>query len=87
MYDIFDCVKAQIYYNPNKKSLAEIKRETGCTHAINGYLFNKQKNPGDKFFITGAAGVQFFIIWSHLIKAYPYAAVPRSDGDRPSCRI
>lgn len=29
---------------------------------LNEYLFNKQKNPGDKFFITGAAGVQFFII-------------------------
>lgn len=53
MYDIFDCVKAQIYYNPNKKSLAEIKRETGCTHAINGYLFNKKFKPVDWCVIDG----------------------------------
>ena len=53
MYDIFDCVKAQIYYNPNKKSLAEIKRETGCTHAINGYLFNNQFKPVEWCVIDG----------------------------------
>ena len=53
MYDIFDCVKAQIYYNPNKKSLAEIKRETGCTHAINGYLFNKKFEPVEWCVIDG----------------------------------
>lgn len=53
MYDIFDCVKAQIYYNPNKKSLAEIKRETGCTHAINGYLFNKSFKPVEWCVIDG----------------------------------
>ena len=53
MYDIFDCVKAQIYYNPNKKSLAEIKKETGCTHAINGYLFNKKFKPLDWCVIDG----------------------------------
>ena len=53
MYDIFDCVKAQIYYNPNKKSLAEIKKETGCTHIINGYLFNKKFKPVDWCVING----------------------------------
>lgn len=53
MYDIFECVKAQIYYNPNKKSLAEIKRETGCTHAINGYLFNRKFKPLDWCVIDG----------------------------------
>ncbi len=53
MYDIFDCVKAQIYYNPNKKSLAEIKRETGCTHAINGYLFNKKFKPVEWCVVDG----------------------------------
>ena len=53
MYDIFDCVKAQIYYNPNKKSLAEIKRETGCTHAINGYLFNKKFQPVEWCVVDG----------------------------------
>ncbi len=53
MYDIFNCVKAQIYYNPNKKSLAEIKRETGCTHAINGYLFNKKFEPVDWCVVNG----------------------------------
>ena len=53
MYDIFDCVKAQIYYNPNKKSLAGIKRETGCTHAINGYLFNKKFEPVEWCVVDG----------------------------------
>lgn len=53
MYDIFDCVKAQIYYNTNKKSLAEIKRETGCTHAINGYLFNDKFKPVEWCVIDG----------------------------------
>lgn len=53
MYSIFECEKAQIYYNPNKKSLAEIKRETGCTHIINGYLFNKKFKPVDWCVING----------------------------------
>lgn len=55
MYDIFDCVKAQIYYNPNRKSLAEIKKETGCTHAINGYLFNKKFEPVEWCVVDGKA--------------------------------
>ena len=53
MYDIFDCVKAQIYYNSNKKTLSQIKKETGCTHAINGYLFNKKFQPLDYCVIDG----------------------------------
>lgn len=53
MYDIFECEKAQIYYNPNKKSLAEIKKETGCTHIINGYLFNTKFNPVEWCVIDG----------------------------------
>ena len=55
MYDIFECEKAQIYYNKNKKSLAEIKKETGCTHVINGYLFNKKFQPVEWCVIDGRA--------------------------------
>lgn len=40
MVDIIRCTKAAIYYNPNKKTPAAIKAETGCTHIVNGYLFN-----------------------------------------------
>lgn len=40
MYSIFNCSKCQIYYNTGKKTLKQIKEELGCTHIINGYLFN-----------------------------------------------
>ncbi len=53
MYDIFQCEKAQIYYNQNKKSLAEIKKETGCTHIINGYLFNNKFQPVEWCVVNG----------------------------------
>ena len=46
-------------------------------------LFNKQKNPGDKFFITGMGGVQFFIIPLRLMQACPSASVA---GRPPHCR-
>ena len=53
MYDIFECKNAKIYYNPNKKSLAEIKKETGCTHIINGYLFNTKFKPVEWCIVNG----------------------------------
>ena len=40
MVDTFDCARAQIYHNTAKLSPAQIKAKTGCTHIINGYLFN-----------------------------------------------
>lgn len=40
MTDIFDCERAQVYHNTAKLSPAQIKAKTGCTHIINGYLFN-----------------------------------------------
>ena len=46
-------------------------------------LFNKQKNPGDKFFITGMGDVQFFIIPLRLMQACPSASVA---GRPPHCR-
>jgi len=45
MTDIFDCERAQIYHNSGKLSLAQIKAKTGCTHIINGYLFNGKFQP------------------------------------------
>ena len=40
MVDTFDCARAQIYHNTAKLTPAQIKAKTGCTHIINGYLFN-----------------------------------------------
>ena len=45
MTDIFDCARAQIYHNSGKLSPAQIKAKTGCTHIINGYLFNGKFQP------------------------------------------
>ena len=45
MVDIFDCAKAQIYHNTGKLTPAQIKAKTGCTHIINGYLFNSKFQP------------------------------------------
>lgn len=45
MVDTFDCARAQIYHNSGKLSPAQIKAKTGCTHIINGYLFNGKFQP------------------------------------------
>lgn len=45
MVDIFDCARAQIYHNAAKLTPAQIKAKTGCTHIINGYLFNGKFQP------------------------------------------
>ena len=45
MTDVFACARAQIYYNSKRKPLAQVKRETGCSHIINGYLFNGSFQP------------------------------------------
>lgn len=45
MIDTFDCARAQIYHNTGKLSPAQIKAKFGCTHIINGYLFNGKFQP------------------------------------------
>lgn len=45
MVDTFDCARAQVYHNTAKLSPAQIKLKTGCTHIINGYLFNSRYQP------------------------------------------
>lgn len=45
MVDIFDCAKAQVYHNTAKLTPAQIKAKTGCSHIINGYLFNGKFTP------------------------------------------
>ena len=45
MVDIFECARAQIYHNTGKLTPAQIKAKTGCTHIINGYLFNSKFQP------------------------------------------
>lgn len=45
MVEAIKCTKAAVYYNPNKKTPAAIMAETGCTHIMNGYLFNTKFQP------------------------------------------
>lgn len=45
MVDTFDCTRAQVYHNTGKLTPAQIKAKTGCTHIINGYLFNGSFKP------------------------------------------
>ena len=45
MVDTFDCAKTQIYHNTGKLTPAQIKAKTGCSHIINGYLFNSKFQP------------------------------------------
>ena len=45
MVDTFDCARAQIYHNTERLTPAQIKAKTGCTHIINGYLFNGKFQP------------------------------------------
>ena len=45
MTDFFDCERAQVYHNTGKLSPAQIRNRTGCTHIINGYLFNSKFQP------------------------------------------
>ena len=54
MTDVFACARAQIYYNIKRKPLAQVKRETGCSHIINGYLFNGSFQPVGWTVIDGA---------------------------------
>ena len=45
MVAAFQCARAQIYHNTKKRTPAQIKAETGCTHIMNGYLFNGKFQP------------------------------------------
>lgn len=40
MYDVFKCARAAVYHNTRRLSPAQIQKETGCTHIINGYYFD-----------------------------------------------
>lgn len=49
MYDIFKCVKAEVYHNTRKLTPAQIMKEKGCTHIIGGYYFNNNSKSKDYF--------------------------------------
>lgn len=53
MVSVFKCKKAAIYYNADKLTLTQIKAKTGCTHIINGYLFNTKFQPCGWLVIDG----------------------------------
>lgn len=43
MVDSIRVSRAEVYHNTLRLSLAEIKERTGCTHIINGWLFNNKR--------------------------------------------
>lgn len=45
MVDTFECARAEVFHNPGKLTPAQIRKRTGCTHIINGYLFNTKFKP------------------------------------------
>ena len=45
MVDIFTCGRARVFHNTGKLTPAQIKAKTGCTHIVNGYLFNSRFQP------------------------------------------
>lgn len=53
MIAIFKCKKAAVYHNTEKLTLAQIKAKTGCSHIINGYLFNTKFQPCGWLVIDG----------------------------------
>lgn len=53
MIAIFKCKKAAVYHNADKLTLAQIKAKTGCSHIINGYLFNTKFQPCGWLVIDG----------------------------------
>lgn len=53
MISIFKCQKAAVYHNTDRLTLAQIKAKTGCTHIINGYLFNTRFQPCGWLVIDG----------------------------------
>ena len=49
MLDSIRVRKAEVYHNTLRLSLEEIKALKGCTHAINGWLFNNDSDSDDYF--------------------------------------
>lgn len=45
MVDTFECARAEVFHNPGKLTPAQIRKRTGCTHIVNGYLFNTKFKP------------------------------------------
>lgn len=45
MIDTIKCKKAALYHNTSRLTLTQVKAKTGCTHIINGYLFNTKFKP------------------------------------------
>lgn len=45
MTDTFVCDRAQVYHNTQRLSPSAIMARTGCSHIINGYLFNTKFQP------------------------------------------
>lgn len=45
MYDVLRVRKAAVYHNTARLTPAKIKEQTGCSHIMNGYLFNTKFQP------------------------------------------
>ena len=53
MIAVFKCKKAAVYHNKERLTLSQIKAKTGCSHIINGYLFNTKFQPCGWLVIDG----------------------------------
>ena len=53
MFDIIKCAKAAVYHNTASLTPAKIKEATGCTHIMNGWVFNGQFKPLSWLVIDG----------------------------------
>lgn len=49
MVDVIQVSRAAVFHNTGRLTIAQIKAQTGCTHIINGYLFNNKPKSKDYF--------------------------------------
>lgn len=49
MVDVIQVSRAAVFHNTGRLTLAQIKAQTGCSHIINGYLFNNKPKSKDYF--------------------------------------
>lgn len=53
MNAVFKCSQAAVYHNTGRLTPAQIKTRTGCTHVLNGWVFNDDFRPCNWLVIDG----------------------------------
>lgn len=81
MAEIIRAGKAAVFYNTAGLTLEEIKKNTGATHAINGYFFDGQLNPLGWLVIDGKVRSRSdYNDWGlGIIGGKPYMTTDRSE--------